>query len=107
MLWMSRGVDRMHCGWFQEGCNRAFGLLRAALPVVVPQLTPDIGEPDLVGVRILDNEPFQPLGMPIEDTETNRATIVLHVDTELPEIHVFQQSFDDIRGAVKWVTVIL
>ena len=36
------------------------------------------GETDLVGVRILDDEPIQRLGMACDDSESDRSAVVLN-----------------------------
>ena len=83
-LWigMTRCVDSIDSGRLKEASNRLLSFGRTPFPIVGPQSAPDLRETDLVRVGVLNNQPLKPVWMFIENTETNRAAVILDVETE-------------------------
>ena len=56
----------------QERADRLLRFGRAVLPVIAAQLIPGCSEADLIGVGILDDQPFEPFGVAANDAEADR-----------------------------------
>src|SRR5215813_14283001 len=76
---MAVGVDELDRVGLQKGFKRLLVLRRPAFPIGAAQTVPRSGEADFVGVGVLDDQPFQPVRSPRDDTEANRTSVVLGV----------------------------
>lgn len=71
-------VDALNSAVSKEPNQRLFGFRRPVFPQRPAQAVPGCGEPDLVGIGILDDEPFKSFRMPSEDSEPDRTAVVLY-----------------------------
>ena len=104
---MAVEIDRLDRVRLQEGGDRLLVLGAAALPVRAAQAFPCGGEADLESIGVLDDQPFQPIGMLVEDAEADGPTVVLDIHAELREADLLQEFLDDLGRLVEGVGELL
>src|ERR1700748_3087798 len=104
-LWlrMTGGVDCLDSRGLKEICNRFFRLGRATLPIVAAQLAPNTSKANLISISVLNNQPFEPVRMFLENAESNRATIILDVEPKLSKTNLLEKLSNDCGGIVESV----
>src|ERR1700743_464843 len=104
-LWfgMPSCVNSMDGRRLEKTGDRFLSFRRATLPVVVPQPAPNLSKADLVGISVLDDEPFEPVRVLIKNAEAYRATVVLNVKAEPSEAGLLKELGDDRRSIVEGV----
>ena len=84
----------------QEGCLR----LGAAIdPERIADAVPGRGETLLIGVRVLDHLPLEPVRAAPDDAIADRAAVVLVIEPEGVEPGELEHALDDLREPVKGV----
>src|SRR5262249_43963098 len=81
LIGLRGGVEPLRGRGLENRAICLFGLPAAGFPVIAAKLVPCRRKADLVGIGVLNEEPFEPLGMPTDDTESDRAAVVLNVQT--------------------------
>src|SRR6516165_9724092 len=79
---MPRGVDDLDRRGLEKRANCLFRFRAAGFPVIAAKLVPCRRKADLVGIGVLNDEPFEPLGMPTDDAESDWTAVVLNVQSE-------------------------
>jgi hypothetical protein len=92
---MSRGVDGLHSLGLEKRTDGVLRLRAARLPVIAAKLVPSGRKADLIGVGILNDQPFEPLRMPTDDAKADRTTVVLNVKAKSRETDLGQEFFKD------------
>src|SRR5215207_11164972 len=84
----------------QEPVQRLFCLRSPILPQV-SQTVPCTGKPNFVCVCVLYNQPFKPVWMKTDNSESYRTAIVLHVQPKMREAYFPQKALYDFREHVE------
>src|SRR5262249_22160340 len=79
---MPRGVDDLDRRGLEKRANCLSRPRAAVFQVFAAKLAPCGRKPDLIGFGVLNDEPFEPLGMPTDDAESDRTAVVLNVQSE-------------------------
>src|SRR5215471_2681047 len=87
----------------KQTCNAMFRLSGAMLPECISQTTPGIGKANLIGVGVLNNQPLQSLPVTAQDSEADRAAVVLHEQPITIKSLCFQKILCNFRKPVECV----
>jgi hypothetical protein len=96
-------VDLLDTLELEERQERRLRLGAAIDPERVADPVPGGGEALLVGVRVLDHLPLEPVRVPTDDTVADRSAVVLHVEAERMEARVLEHALHDLGEAVEGV----
>src|SRR5262249_14562960 len=75
----------------------------AVFPVIAAKLFPCGGKAVPVGFVFLKDEPFEPLGIPTDDAESDWTAVVLNVQSEAGKADFSEKRLDDLGCLVKGV----
>src|SRR5215470_16814238 len=89
-------------GELQQTGHPLLGFVSAFFPERL-QLVPHFCKPDLIGIDILKDQPFQHIGIASNNSETDRSSIVLHKQSEAIKAFLFQELFRDFSEPIKRV----
>ena len=90
-----RGVGGLHSLGLEKRTDGVLRLRAARLPVIAAKFVPGGRKADLIGVGILDDQPFEPLRMPTDDAKADRTTVVLNIKAKSRETDLVQEFFND------------
>ena len=96
-------VDELHAVELEERQERRLRLGAAVDPERVADAVPGGGEALLVGVRVLDHLPLEPVRVTADDAVADRAAVVLVVEPERVEARLDEQALDDLGEPVERV----
>src|SRR5918996_296891 len=87
-------VDELDPIELEEGQERRFCLGAAVEPERMPDPVPGHGEALLLGVRVLDHLPLEPVRVSAHDAVTDRPAVVLVVEPERVEAGLLEHALD-------------
>ena len=96
-------VDELDAVELEERQEGRLRLGAAIDPERVADAVPGGGEALLVGVRVLDHLPLEPVRVAPDDAIADRAAVVLVVEPEGVEAGLLEQALDDLREPVEGV----
>ena len=101
---MTSGINSLDRVVLQKCFQGSLGLLHAIDPQCVAKTVPNLCEAFLVGVRVLDHLPGQPIWVRSDQPIADRAAVILDVDPHTPrETNTLQGCVDDIGEMVERV----
>src|SRR5215218_10376154 len=95
-IFVTLEIDLLDYIKLQESIQRLFCLSSPILPQV-SQTVPCTGKPNFVCVCVLNNQPFKPVWMKTDNSESYRTAIVLHVQPKVCEAYLLQKALHDFR----------
>src|SRR5262252_2496242 len=87
----------------KKTCNVMFRLSGAMLPKCISQTTPGIGKANFIGVGVLNNQPLQSLRVTADDSEADRAAVVLYEQAVTIKPFCFHKILCNFRKPVERV----
>ena len=87
----------------QKGRQRPLRLRAAVLPQGASESVPGAGEADLIGVRVLNDQPVERFRVAHHNPEADRAAVVLNEEPVVIEAPVLQERLDDFGEPVEGV----
>src|SRR5713226_9080831 len=102
-------VHRLDSVQLQQARDTCFCLRSPVQPKCAPQARPGRCEANLVGIRVLDDEPIQSLRMAIHNTEPDGPAVILNKQTIVIKTLQLQEMFNDFGdhfegvGVCSWI----
>src|SRR5918996_1882969 len=109
LLWIfvTMEIDLLDYVKLQEPVQRLFCLRSPILPQRVSQTVPCTGKPNFVCICVLYNQPFKPVWMKTDNSESYRSAIVLHVQPKVCEAYFLQKALDDFGEPIKCIVKLI